>query len=69
MTIYGLGYISAFFGYFINSSIHTMMYTYYALAAIGPSMQKYLWWKKYMTKMQLVRSLEFSSPVSLGHCF
>ena len=39
----------------VNSFIHTLMYVYYGLAAIGPSMQKYLWWKRYMTKLQLVR--------------
>ena len=38
----------------VNSFIHTLMYVYYGLAAIGPSMQKYLWWKRYMTKLQLV---------------
>jgi len=37
-----------------NSFIHIFMYTYYLLAAFGPHMQKYLWWKRYMTKMQLV---------------
>lgn len=31
------------------------MYTYYMLAAIGPHMQKYLWWKKYVTTLQMVR--------------
>lgn len=30
------------------------MYSYYGLAAIGPHMQKYLWWKKYLTSLQLV---------------
>lgn len=30
------------------------MYTYYMLSAIGPQMRKYLWWKKYMTMIQLV---------------
>uniref|UniRef100_A0A8W8I464 Elongation of very long chain fatty acids protein n=1 Tax=Magallana gigas TaxID=29159 RepID=A0A8W8I464_MAGGI len=39
----------------LNSFIHSIMYTYYLLAAFGPSMQKYLWWKKYMTKLQLVQ--------------
>jgi len=29
------------------------MYSYYALSALGPSVQKYLWWKKYITIMQL----------------
>ena len=32
------------------------MYTYYGLAALGPSVQKYLWWKKYLTWVQLVSS-------------
>jgi len=30
------------------------MYIYYALSALGPRYQKYLWWKKYMTTMQIV---------------
>jgi GNS1/SUR4 family len=51
---------AAFFVGMINSGIHALMYAYYALAALGPSMQKYLWWKKHMTTLQLVRTL-FSS--------
>jgi len=31
------------------------MYSYYMLAAIGPQMQKYLWWKKYLTVLQMVQ--------------
>jgi elongation of very long chain fatty acids protein 4 len=38
----------------VNSFIHIVMYTYYGLAAMGPHMQKYLWWKKYLTMMQIV---------------
>lgn len=30
------------------------MYTYYMLAAIGPHLHKYLWWKKYITDLQMV---------------
>lgn len=37
----------------INSFIHVVMYAYYMLSAI-PSMQKYLWWKRYLTIMQIV---------------
>lgn len=37
----------------INSFVHAVMYTYYGLSAIGPHMQKYLWWKKHITKLQL----------------
>lgn len=39
----------------INSFIHIFMYTYYMLSAFGPHMQKYLWWKKYLTTMQIVQ--------------
>ncbi|ESO02220.1 hypothetical protein HELRODRAFT_188628 [Helobdella robusta] len=45
----------SFFVGVVNSFIHTLMYVYYALAALGPEMQKYLWWKKYMTKLQLIQ--------------
>lgn len=37
----------------LNSIIHTIMYSYYGLSACGPSVQPYLWWKKYLTKLQL----------------
>ena len=36
----------------INSSIHVLMYGYYFLAALGPRVQKYLWWKRYLTRLQ-----------------
>jgi hypothetical protein len=38
----------------INSFIHFVMYGYYGMAAMGPKYKKYLWWKNYMTKMQMV---------------
>ena len=39
------------------------MYVYYMLSAI-PSMQKYLWWKRYLTIMQIVSLLfVFNFPV------
>ncbi|KAK7100607.1 very long chain fatty acid elongase 4-like [Littorina saxatilis] len=37
----------------VNSFIHIVMYLYYGLAAMGPHMQKYLWWKRYLTMMQI----------------
>ncbi|XP_071034985.1 very long chain fatty acid elongase 4-like isoform X2 [Parasteatoda tepidariorum] len=43
------------FGTAINTSIHVVMYSYYALASIGPHMQKYLWWKKYLTLLQIIQ--------------
>ncbi|KAF8782366.1 Elongation of very long chain fatty acids like protein [Argiope bruennichi] len=39
----------------LNSFIHVIMYTYYGLAAMGPSVQKYLWWKEYLTKLQMLQ--------------
>ncbi|KAH9374277.1 hypothetical protein HPB48_005597 [Haemaphysalis longicornis] len=38
------------FGVCINSFVHIIMYTYYFLACLGPSVQKYLWWKRYLTR-------------------
>uniref|UniRef100_A0A8D8TRL8 Elongation of very long chain fatty acids protein n=1 Tax=Cacopsylla melanoneura TaxID=428564 RepID=A0A8D8TRL8_9HEMI len=39
----------------LNSLVHVVMYSYYFLAAFGPHVQKYLWWKKYITKFQLIQ--------------
>ncbi|XP_069697684.1 very long chain fatty acid elongase AAEL008004-like [Periplaneta americana] len=39
----------------LNSVVHVIMYFYYMVAAMGPKYQKYLWWKKYMTWIQLVQ--------------
>ncbi|KAL3200655.1 hypothetical protein MRX96_012936 [Rhipicephalus microplus] len=40
-------------GVCINSFVHIIMYTYYFLACLGPSVQKYLWWKRYLTRLQI----------------
>lgn len=45
---------STFFG-FLNTFVHIVMYTYYLLAALGPQYQKYLWWKKHLTTLQMVQ--------------
>ena len=49
--------LAAYFPAMINSGIHVLMYFYYMLAACGPQFQKYLWWKKYMTSLQLVSTV------------
>ncbi|XP_067122744.1 very long chain fatty acid elongase AAEL008004-like [Centruroides vittatus] len=51
---FGPGGNNAFFP-FINCFIHMVMYFYYFLAAMGPEVRKYLWWKKYLTIMQMVQ--------------
>jgi hypothetical protein len=38
----------------LNAFVHIIMYTYYLFAAFGPRFQKYLWWKKYLTVLQMV---------------
>ncbi|CAO1433370.1 unnamed protein product [Diamesa serratosioi] len=54
---------STFLPAVVNSFIHVVMYSYYGLAAIGPHMQPYLWWKRYLTILQLY---QFSGALILG---
>ncbi|XP_032511192.2 elongation of very long chain fatty acids protein 7-like [Danaus plexippus] len=44
-----------FFIGFLNSLVHVFMYTYYGLSALGPKVAKYIFWKKHMTKFQLIQ--------------
>lgn len=44
----------SWFGSCLNTIVHIFMYSYYGLAAI-PSLRGKLWWKKYLTKMQLIQ--------------
>ncbi|XP_044754913.1 elongation of very long chain fatty acids protein-like [Coccinella septempunctata] len=41
------------FSNLINNIVHVLMYFYYMVSAMGPEYQKYLWWKKYITTIQL----------------
>ena len=50
-------------GAMVNCFVHVIMYFYYALAALGPKVQKFLWWKKYLTILQLI---QFTAGVVLG---
>uniref|UniRef100_A0A1A8ILG6 Elongation of very long chain fatty acids protein 1 n=1 Tax=Nothobranchius kuhntae TaxID=321403 RepID=A0A1A8ILG6_NOTKU len=55
---WGVGYAPGGMGSFhamVNCSVHVIMYFYYGLSAAGPRFQKYLWWKKYMTAIQLIQ--------------
>uniref|UniRef100_A0AAY5KJ63 Elongation of very long chain fatty acids protein n=1 Tax=Esox lucius TaxID=8010 RepID=A0AAY5KJ63_ESOLU len=51
----------SFFIGLLNTFVHSVMYSYYGLAALGPHMQKYLWWKRYLTSLQLVQFLLVSA--------
>jgi len=44
---------------FLNAGVHVVMYSYYFLAALGPSIQPFLWWKRYLTKLQMLQFLVF----------
>lgn len=56
--------VAAFFGAHMNAAIHVLMYLYYGLASCGPKIQKYLWWKKYLTIIQMVRCCHDTSLLS-----
>ncbi|CAH0386489.1 unnamed protein product [Bemisia tabaci] len=70
-TMFGLWYIgikwvpsgSTFLPAMVNSFIHVLMYSYYGLTALGPKTAKYLWWKKYLTILQLI---QFTTALILG---
>ncbi|KAM3876169.1 ELOVL fatty acid elongase 8b [Diretmus argenteus] len=58
----GVKYVAggqSFFIGLVNTFVHIVMYSYYGLAALGPHMSKYLWWKRYLTSLQLLQFLLF----------
>ncbi|XP_061585322.1 elongation of very long chain fatty acids protein 7a [Cololabis saira] len=48
----------------LNCVVHVIMYTYYGLTALGPGYEKYLWWKKYLTTIQLVQFVTVTTHIS-----
>ena len=42
----------------VNAVVHTVMYVYYFLSSM-PSMRRHLWWKKYLTQMQIFQFVIF----------
>ncbi|XP_054156844.1 elongation of very long chain fatty acids protein 7-like [Oppia nitens] len=53
----------------LNTIVHMVMYAYYGLSALGPSVQKYLWWKRYITQIQLIQFIIFSIYSLIFMCF
>lgn len=45
---------ASFFG-LLNTFVHIFMYFYYFVAALGPKYQKFIWWKKHMTNLQMIQ--------------
>lgn len=39
----------------MNTFVHVFMYSYYFMAALGPAYRSMLWWKKYLTMMQITQ--------------
>ncbi|KAI7795487.1 elongation of very long chain fatty acids protein 1b [Triplophysa rosa] len=64
---WGVSYAPGGMGSFhamVNSCVHVIMYSYYGLSAAGPRFQKFLWWKKYMTAIQLTQFVLVSLHVT-----
>lgn len=39
----------------VNSFVHVLMYTYYFGTLLGPRFRRFLWWKRYLTQLQIVQ--------------
>ncbi|CAO1380041.1 unnamed protein product [Diamesa serratosioi] len=42
---------------FMNCGVNVFIYSYYLMTTMGPRMSKYLWFKKYLTILQIVQLL------------
>lgn len=55
----------------VNGMVHTIMYTYYILSTFK-SVKPYLWWKKYVTTIQLIQfiilGIHFSIAALTPNC-
>lgn len=63
MTFGSLG--QPILGVCINSFIHTVMYFYHFLAALGEGPRKYLGWKRYLPLMQIAQFVVFAIFMSV----
>ncbi|CAD7003755.1 elongation of very long chain fatty acids protein F-like [Ceratitis capitata] len=54
MKIIGSGGHAAILG-MMNAIVHVIMYGYYFVSATSPNMKNSLWWKKYITQIQIVQ--------------
>lgn len=46
----------------LNAFVHVVMYAYYFLATLGPAVRPYLWWKRYLTTLQIAQFV-----IIIGH--
>ncbi|KAM8714165.1 hypothetical protein ACLKA7_014327 [Drosophila subpalustris] len=54
VRFYGFGGQFAIVG-LANTFVHTVMYFYYMISAIYTGLKQSLWWKKYITKIQIIQ--------------
>ncbi|EDW02597.1 GH19803 [Drosophila grimshawi] len=54
MQLYGVGGQFAVMG-LCNTFVHAVMYYYYFISAMYPGDRNHVWWKKYITRLQIVQ--------------
>lgn len=56
----------------LNCLVHCIMYGYYLFSALDENLKRSLWWKKYITQIQMVQflilSVHFVMPLLLAEC-
>ncbi|PNF22828.1 hypothetical protein B7P43_G02162 [Cryptotermes secundus] len=46
---------------YVNSFVHVVMYSYYFMTSMWPQYRNNLWWKKYITQLQMVNNTDINS--------
>jgi hypothetical protein len=46
---------------YVNSVVHVVMYCYYFVTSMWPQYKNNLWWKKYITQLQMVNNININS--------
>uniref|UniRef100_A0A2L2Y3L6 Elongation of very long chain fatty acids protein n=1 Tax=Parasteatoda tepidariorum TaxID=114398 RepID=A0A2L2Y3L6_PARTP len=49
-----------------NTFAHIVMYSYYLLSSLGPSVQKYIWWKRHVTNVQMIQFIVIMATTGLA---
>lgn len=68
MCWYGMGHGAdghPVLGLVINCFVHVIMYAYYFLSLLGPSARPYMWWKRYLTQVQIVQFVVMITHASI----
>ncbi|XP_017836674.1 elongation of very long chain fatty acids protein F-like [Drosophila busckii] len=65
MMVYTVFWVQRFYGFggqyalmgILNTCVHSVMYTYYFFSAKYPQLKQSIWWKKYITTIQIAQFL------------